>query len=83
MQPENKALSLQKCSLGTVDINHESSKRTFGAACRNNNKRDDQTPHGSLYFKERRKVELTLQSILSSTDICKALVTALLLRGIE
>lgn len=41
------------------------------------------TPHGSLYFKEKRKAELTLQSIVSSTDICKAPVTALLLRGIE
>lgn len=41
------------------------------------------TPHGSFYSKEKRKAELTLQSILSSTDICKAPVSALLLRGIE
>lgn len=33
--------------------------------------------------KKEKKSELTLQSILSSTDICKAPVVAVRLRGIE
>lgn len=86
VRPNNKcSLKTNHCLCGNaVSALLILSKRTSAAACRNNNKRDDQTPHGSLYFKgKKRKAELTLQSNLSSTDICIAPVTALLLRGIE
>lgn len=79
MQHENKSLSLRNCS--TVDIiqSYPNAHWTLHVAITTN----VTTPHGSLYFRERRKAELTLQSILSSTDICKAPVAAFILRGIE